>query len=140
MALGGELKDSVPVYANINRSLLGDNRSPTAFAQAGQQAAERGFSIIKCAPFDDIDSLNTASDLLTAAKLGIARVAALRSATGPEVEILVDCHSCFDQSSAVAVADELSRLEVGWFEEPLPPAQDPEGLARVAGKLQTHQH
>ncbi len=87
-ALGGEPKDSVPVYANINRSLLGENRSPQAFGQAGQKAAERGFTMVKCAPFDDIDSGNTTKDLLAAAKLGIARVAALRSAVGPGVEIL----------------------------------------------------
>ena len=34
--LGGEPMNSVPVYANINRSLLGENRSPEAFAGAVQ--------------------------------------------------------------------------------------------------------
>ncbi len=134
-ALGGEPKDSVPVYANINRSLLGENRSPQAFGQAGQKAAERGFTMVKCAPFDDIDSGNTTKDLLAAAKLGIARVAALRSAVGPGVEILLDCHSCFDRNSALAVAEELSELGIGWFEEPLPPTEDPEGSAYVAGRV-----
>ena len=108
--LGGEPMDSVPVYANINRSLLGDNRSPEAFARAGQKAADHGFVIFKCAPFDDIASGQTARDLLTAAKAGIARVSSLRSAVGPHMEILVDCHSRFDQASALAVAEELAGL------------------------------
>ena len=34
-ALGGEPKESVPLYANINRSLLGENRTPRVFALAG---------------------------------------------------------------------------------------------------------
>ena len=133
-ALGGEPNDSVPVYANINRSLLGDDRTPEAFARAAQQAAEQGFTIVKCAPFDDIDR-DTTRHLLTAAKLGIARVTALRSAVGPNLEILVDCHSCFDEDSAVVVAEELAMLNVGWFEGPLLPIQDPEGLSRVARRI-----
>lgn len=133
--LGGEPMDSVPVYANINRSLLGDNRSPEAFARAGQKAADHGFVIFKCAPFDDIASGQTARDLLAAAKAGIARVSSLRSAVGPHMEILVDCHSRFDQASALAVAEELAGLGVGWFEEPLAPEEDPEGLAEVSEKV-----
>ncbi len=134
-ALGGESKQSVPLYANINRSLLGDNRTPGAFAQAGQKAAEQGFNIIKCAPFDDIDAGNTTAGLLEAAKVGISRVAALRSALGPNLEILVDCHSCFDKDSSIVVAEELADISIGWFEEAIEPTQDPEGLAFVAGKV-----
>ena len=133
--LGGEPMNSVPVYANINRSLLGENRSPEAFARAGQKAADHGFVIFKCAPFDDIASGQTARDLLAAAKPGIARVASLRSAVGPHMEILVDCHSRFDQASALAVAEELAGLGIGWFEEPMAPEEDPEGLAEVSAKV-----
>ena len=134
-ALGGEPKDSVPLYANINRSLLGENRTPRAFALAGEKAADQGFNVIKCAPFDDIDSGNTTERLLEAAKIGISRVAAVRSAVGPNVEVLVDCHSCFDRDSSLVVAGELANLGIGWFEEPLEPTQDPEGLAYVAGRV-----
>ena len=134
-ALGGEHTDSVQLYANINRSLLGENRTPEAFAQAGEKAAERGFNVIKCAPFDDIDSGNTTIGLLEAAKIGIARVAAVRSAAGPNVEILVDCHSCFDQESSIVVAAELANLGIGWFEEPMEPTQNPKGLAYVAERV-----
>jgi galactonate dehydratase len=134
-ALGGEPKDSVELYANINRSLLGENRTPEAFAQAGEKAAKLGFNIIKCAPFDDIESGNTTSGLLEAAKIGIARVAAVRSAVGPKVEILVDCHSCFDQESALVVAGELANLGIGWFEEPMEPTQNPKGLTYIAERV-----
>ncbi|MCL0053507.1 hypothetical protein M1N45_00730 [Dehalococcoidia bacterium] len=134
-ALGGEPRDSVPIYANINRSLLGENRTPRAFALAGEKAANQGFNIIKCAPFDDIDPGNTTKRLLEAAKIGISRVAAVRSAVGPNVEVLVDCHSCFDRDSSLVVAGELANLGIGWFEEPIEPTQDPEGLAYVAGRV-----
>ena len=134
-ALGGQTIESVPLYANINRSLLGENRTPRAFALAGEKAADQGFNVIKCAPFDDIDSGNTTKRLLEAAKIGISRVAAVRSAVGPNVEVLVDCHSCFDRDSSLVVAGELANLGIGWFEEPLEPTQDPEGLAYVAGRV-----
>ena len=134
-ALGGEPRDSVPVYANINRSLLGENRTPRAFALAGEKAADQGFDVIKCAPFDDIDPGNTTKRLLEAAKIGISRVAAVRSAVGPNVEVLVDCHSCFDRDSSLVVAGELAKFGIGWFEEPIEPTQDPKGLAYVAGRV-----
>ena len=54
--LGGTVKHKVPLYANINRSLLGDNRSPTHFAKAAEKAVGNGFTTIKCAPFDEVTS------------------------------------------------------------------------------------
>ena len=134
-SLGGEPKESVPLYANINRSLLGQNRTPVDFAAAAQRAAEEGFAIVKCAPFDDIALGQSTKDILEAAKLGIDRVTAVRSAVGPNVDLFVDCHSCFDEESAVEVADKLAGLGIGWFEEPIPPATGQQELARVATRI-----
>jgi galactonate dehydratase len=133
--LGGEPRDSVPLYANINRSLLGVRRTPVDFAAAAERAAKEGFSIIKCAPFDDIAHGQATSAILEAAVIGVARVEAVRAAIGPGVDIFVDCHSCFDEESAVVIADKLAESNIAWLEEPIPPATGLPELTRVATRI-----
>ena len=129
-ALGGEPQASVPLYANINRGLFGTPRTPADFARAAVRAVREGFQAVKCAPFDEMSP----GDGVARARPGIERVAAVRDALGPGVTLLVDCHSRFDLDSAVMVAEELAGLGVGWFEEPVPPLDDPDGMARIAAR------
>ena len=139
-ALGGVGRDSVQLYANINRSLL-DDRSPAAHAAAAALAVERGgFEIIKCAPFDEVAKATAgqqraSDDLVASAAPGIARVAAVRAAVGAGVTVLVDCHRRFDEASAPVVCEQLAALDVGWFEEALDPGAETAALARVAAAV-----
>ncbi len=131
-ALGGVSQESVPLYANINRCLLGNNRTPEDFACAASRAVADGFTVIKCAPFDDLHEKPGPAEVMAVAKPGIDRVAAVRTAVGPQVQVLVDCHSRFRRDTAPLISQEFARLDVDWFEEPMDPAEDPEGLAQVA--------
>ena len=130
-ALGGEPQASVPLYANINRGLFGTPRTPADFARAAERAVREGFGAVKCAPFDEMSP----GDEVGRARPGIGRVAAVRDAVGPDVTLLVDCHSRFDTEPAVIVAEELAGLGVGWFEEPVQPLEDPAGMARIAARV-----
>ena len=130
-ALGGEPQTRVPLYANINRGLFGTPRTPADFANAAERAVREGFGAVKCAPFDEISR----GDEVAQARPGIGRVAAVRDAVGPDVTLLVDCHSRFDIEPAVIVAEELAGLGVGWFEEPVQPLEDPAGMARIAARV-----
>ena len=130
-ALGGEPLASVPLYANINRGLFGTPRTPADFARAAERAVREGFGAVKCAPFDEMSP----GDEVGRARPGIGRVAAVRDAVGPDVTLLVDCHSRFDTEPAVIVAEELTGLGVGWFEEPAQPLEDPAGMARIAARV-----
>ena len=130
-ALGGKPEPSVPLYANINRSMIAD-RTPLAFGRMAERAAREGFETVKCAPFDEVRPPSTPEEILNVASLGIQRVAAVRMAVGPDVQVLVDCHSRFEAHTALLVAEELARLNVGWFEEPVNPVTDARGLARIA--------
>ena len=130
-ALGGEPLASVPLYANINRGLFGTPRTPEDFARAAECVVREGFGAVKCAPFDEISR----GDEVAQARPGIGRVAAVRDAVGPDVTLLVDCHSRFDIEPAVIVAEELAGLGVGWFEEPVQPLEDPAGMARIAARV-----
>ncbi len=132
-ALGGVTQDSVQLYGNINRSLLNE-RSPAAHAAAATMAVERwGFEIVKCAPFDEVHAKpdDRTTDILDSAAPGIARIAAVCEAVGGDVRVLVDCHSRFDEPSALEIGESLAELGVGWFEEPVDPTQT-ETLARIA--------
>ena len=130
-ALVGEPQLSVPLYANINRGLFGTPRTPADFARAAERAVREGFRAVKCAPFDEMSP----GDATGRAQPGIRRVAAVRDAVGPDVTLLVDCHSRFDVDSAVIVGEELAGLGVGWFEEPVQPMEDPAGMARIAARV-----
>ncbi|MCH7786910.1 MAG: hypothetical protein IIC22_05310 [Chloroflexi bacterium] len=131
-ALEGKAQHSVPLYANINRSLLGSARTAKDFGAAAEQAVRAGFTIIKCAPFDEVIPPASTSAILDLARPGIERVAAIRSAVGSDVQVLVDCHARFEAHSAPLVAEELAKLGIGWFEEPLEPTKDAEGLMQIA--------
>ena len=130
--LGGSVRDSVELYANINRSMGPGQRTPGDFAAAAERAAADGFAVVKCAPFDEVTPPMTLDEVRRAASSGIQRVAAIREAVGPDVRLLVDCHSRFDTGSAQWVAEELAKSGVGWFEEPVQPTRDADGLSEIA--------
>ncbi len=127
-AMGGLRQDSVQLYANINRT-------PTQFGAVAERAVREGFAVVKCAPFDNIRPPATAGDILDIARRGLERVAAIRAAIGPDVHLLVDCHSRFEPHTAPLVAEELAKMDVGWFEEPLQPRNDSEGLVGIAKSI-----
>ena len=133
--LGGTPQESILLYANINRHLLTRDRSPASFGRAAELAVSRGFTIVKCAPFDGVSPPSTREAILDVARLGIERVAAVRSAVGPEITVLVDCHSRFERHTAPLVAEQLAKSNIGWFEEPVEPTKDAEGLAAVAEEV-----
>ena len=133
-ALGGA-PTVVPLYANINRGLFASGRTPAEFAAAAERAVSEGFRAVKCAPFDEVAPGTPTDEAVRLAATGIERVAAIREAVGPDVALLVDCHSRFDVESAVKVAGELAELGVAWFEEPLDPSKDPDGLKQIAERI-----
>ncbi len=135
--LGGETRDSVQLYANINRGLFATPRMPADFARAAARAVDEGFRAVKCAPFDEVATGDDSDGAVRNARLGIQRVAAVRNAVGPEVSLMVDCHGRFDVESAVKVAGELAELGVSWFEEPVRPNKHPADSERIATRVQT---
>ena len=133
--LGGTPQESVLLYANINRHLLTRDRSPASFGRAAELAVSRGFGIVKCAPFDGVGPPSTRGEILDVARVGIERVAAVRAAVGDDVTVLVDCHSRFERHTAPLVAEQLALSNIGWFEEPVEPTKDAEGLAAITREV-----
>jgi galactonate dehydratase len=125
---GGRLRDTLPVYANINRATK--PRTPTGFAAAARAAVAEGFRAVKAAPFDGFPPLTSpAATIEAAVDEGIACISAMRDAVGPQVEVMVDCHSFFDVALAERVARRLEPQTLAWYEEPVPPERTDDTLA-----------
>ena len=117
-ALGRRCRNTIELYANINRGTL--DRSPSGFAERAREATNAGFDAVKIAPFDDVTADNVATPVgkaLLAA--GMERVAAVRAAIGRERRLLVDCHWRLTEASASDVLRELEPCGLYWFECPL---------------------
>tara|TARA_Y100000588_G_scaffold96251_1_gene104279 strand:- start:559 stop:1692 length:1134 start_codon:yes stop_codon:yes gene_type:complete len=134
-SLGGKQTRKIPLYANINRALLGGTRTPKEFARIANQAVKDGFNMVKCAPFDEVNPSIPLDNVFDASQSGLERVSLIRETVGPDVTILVDCHSRFDVQSAPQIAYELKALDVSWFEEPVEPTKVPHQLADIASSV-----
>lgn len=117
---GGRVRDTLQVYANVNRSTK--PRTPAGFAASAKAAVRDGFRAVKAAPFDGFPPPGSPAAVIEAAvESGIASVAAMRDAIGAEVELMVDCHSFFDVPLAERVARRLEPQRLAWYEEPVAP-------------------
>ena len=127
--LGPILRESIPVYANINRGTL--DRSPAGFALRARDAVVDGFAAIKVAPFDEVAlhgdaTLAIDTDALDA---GLARIVAVREAVGPAVDLMVDCHWRLNLAAAQRVLAALDACKLYWLECPVP--ETPEMLDTI---------
>jgi len=117
---GGRIRDVLPVYANINRATT--TRTPSGFAATAKLAVAEGFRAVKAAPWDGFPPAGSAASATDAAvENGIACTVAMRDAVGPDVDVMVDCHSFFDVAQAERVAKRLEPLKLAWYEEPVAP-------------------
>ena len=118
--LGRKLRDTLPVYANINRATT--MRTPEGFAATARAAVTEGFRAVKGAPWDGFPPPgSSAAAIERAVENGIACAVAMRDAVGADVDVMVDCHSFFDVALAERVAKRLEPLKLAWYEEPVPP-------------------
>lgn len=116
--LGGQKRSEISLYANINRGTV--DRTPLGWSKRAQQAKSDGYSGIKMAPFDGVDSA-TLWETATRQKInhGLACVAAVREAVGPDLLINVDMHSRFNLFGAKDVIKELEPYAPYWVEMPI---------------------
>ena len=116
--LGGALRDPVRLYANINRGA--NPRSPEGFAAAATRAVGQGFRAVKLAPFEPMVWEDGFSDAnRTAYEQGLARIAAVRAAVGPGIEVMVDAHWRFSPGGAAALIRDLADYRLFWLECPV---------------------
>ena len=121
--LGGVFREKIRVYANG----WGRDGTPEQAAEAAAATVAAGFTALKFAPFPGpwrawINNREEAA--------AVARIAAVREAVGPDVEILVEVHRRLAPMHAIRVARLLEPYRPYWYEEPVS-AQDLDSLAEV---------
>ena len=134
-----KIKNEISLYANINRSMSRLKSGPVSrtgnsFAIATKRALKEGFKIIKCAPFDEINSSINENELDSFIKPGLERVSAIKKTLNFENKLLVDCHSRFNFKTALIAEKHLRSSGVSWFEEPLNPLEN-QSLMKELRKL-----
>jgi L-alanine-DL-glutamate epimerase-like enolase superfamily enzyme len=112
----GGAQPAVPVYTTEGGWL---HVAPEALVDDALAAREAGFAGAKI----KVGRPHVAEDM--------ARLAAVREALGAAFEIMVDANQAFTVAEAIRRARHYERLDLAWFEEPLP-AEDLGGHARLA--------
>jgi len=137
--LGGKFRDKIRVYADCGQ---GDDPAGSASgcADRAQRMIEEGFTAIKFdvdelehpAKFDAFNHTVNNAELRSM----VERVAAVREAIGPDVDLAIDLHARYDVPSACRIAWELEPLRLLWLEEPVP-AENIDALVRVRAQTRT---
>ena len=120
--LGGLFRDRIRMYCDCH---AGRDDSPESAAEKALEVIGQGFTAVKF----DIDDLrhpakqdrynHTASNAEIDAM--VRRVAAVREAIGPHVDLAIDMHGRYDTTTGIRVARELEPFRLVWLEEPVPP-------------------
>ena len=117
---GGPVRDGIPIYCHPN-----DGSSVEDMAQHAKAIFETGQTSMKTDPWyphheEEKNGYLTGKLSAEAEALGADRIAAMREAVGPNIEILIDCHGRFDAPTAIRLARTLEPYDIFWFEEPVP--------------------
>ena len=105
--LGGSHRTHVVPYAT-GLYFTDTDDLPASLAAEAQKYAQQGFRAIKMKV-----GLSLAAD--------VANVAAVRTALGPDVALMVDANHAYSLREATQLARALEPYAIGWFEEPVSP-------------------
>ena len=112
--LGGPVREEIRLYAN---GWFAGAKTPLEFAAKAKEAVSGGVTALKWDPFG--------SAYLTLERKEFHRsmecVAAVRSAVGNDIDLLIEGHGRFTPETAARVAQALAPYEPMFFEEPVPP-------------------
>ena len=111
--LGGPFRDKLRVYAN---GWYTNPASPELIAEEAKKVVEMGYTAMKFDPFGKIAYTTISPE---EAQLSVDRVAAVREAVGPNVDILIEVHARFNVYTAVGLAKRMEQYRPFWYEEPV---------------------
>ncbi|HWJ73277.1 MAG TPA: mandelate racemase/muconate lactonizing enzyme family protein [Kaistia sp.] len=136
---GGKYRDKVRLYADCGD---GDDASgsPAGCAARAKRMVAEGFTALKFdidnlkhpAKFDEMNPTANAAEIRTM----VERVAAVRQAVGPDIDLCIDLHARYDVPSASRIAWEMEPFNLLWLEEPIP-AENVDALRQVRNRSRT---
>ncbi len=142
--LGGKTNKRLRAYASqlqfdwgtVSKSLA----TPEEYAQATRKAVADGFDCVKVDPigFDAHATWmgHSSRGILQRDQLRLAidRVAAMREAGGPDLDIIIELHALTDATTSVQLGRELEKFGCFYYEEPTQPL-NPDLFREIAAKV-----
>ena len=132
--LGGKTNQKLRAYASQIQFDWGKEShclvEPEEYAEAGRKALADGYDAVKVDPvgFDDKGTLygHRTYGIMDQKhlNLSIERLAALREAVGPDVDIIVELHARTDANSAIQYARAIEQYNCFYYEEPTGPMNE----------------
>ncbi|HET7480943.1 MAG TPA: mandelate racemase/muconate lactonizing enzyme family protein [Rubrobacteraceae bacterium] len=150
--LGGAFRTRIRLYADFNAGTVDAAAHHTTdggllseelqqeYVDVAREAVSMGFDAIKFDVDDVTGPLHR--DFWNGAISGpereamVARVAAVREAVGPEVDLAIDMHGRFDLPSSIRFARAVEEFDLLWLEEPTPP-ENYDALAEIRRSAST---
>ena len=111
--LGGAHRDRIRVYANGWYTNPG---TPEQNAEEARRVVDMGYTALK---FDPFGQRNYYRISLSEAQIAEDRVAAVRRAVGPNVDMLIEAHAKFDVMNAIQLGRRLEPYRPLFYEEPV---------------------
>ena len=118
--LGGRVRDRVAVYATGLYYTEGE--FPNRLLAEAEGYVQAGFKGVKT----KVGGLSLEED--------VRRVAAIRRAIGPEIQLMVDANQAYNAATAIRIGQRLAEYDVLWFEEPVG-AKDVDAYLQVKAAL-----
>jgi len=121
--LGGAFREKMPAYASGLPAIYdgSDDSALERLAELARGHVANGFRAMKMALGHGVE-------------VDLRAVRAVREATGPEVDLFTDAAGVYEPQQAIRLGRQLERLDVGWFEMPIPTDNLP-GYIQVATAL-----
>lgn len=126
--LGGKTNDTLRTYASqIQFGWDGEHRhlgTPEQYAEAARKAVSEGYDCVKIDPIMLDKEGERAGDLKKmysnkTLRVFYERVKAVRDAVGPDVDIILECHSFSSATSGIQLGDIYEELNIMYYEEPV---------------------
>jgi L-alanine-DL-glutamate epimerase-like enolase superfamily enzyme len=141
--LGGKTNDNLRTYASQLQFGWGGAgltflSKPEQYAEAARAALADGYDAVKVDPIQ-IDRHGVMAvnqrffGLLIAdqVRMGEERIAAIREAVGPDVDIICEIHSLLGTNAAIQFARAIEKYNIFYYEEPIHP-MNADNMAKVA--------
>lgn len=118
--LGGGMRREVAVYAN---GWYGNAVTPEEFAARAEKVVADGYRALKFDPYRMTADRRFAFPAPQIdedfARLGLARVAAVRRAVGPDVRIMLDLHGMMSVANAIRLGRRFAEYDIAFYEDPV---------------------
>jgi L-alanine-DL-glutamate epimerase-like enolase superfamily enzyme len=142
--LGGKTNEKLRSYASQIQFDWGKKcralSKPEEYAEACRKAVADGYNAVKVDPVGFTPDgvwmgwSNYGVLQQDQLKLAVDRVAAIREAGGPNVDIIIELHSLTDTNSAVQLGRELEKFNIFYYEEPVMPL-NVQSMKEIADKV-----